>query len=56
MRKKVHQMLQKSPKDYLNYINSLNNKQSTPEIKLDTLLDIFKKLNNVKYGDDSSII
>ena len=36
MRKKIRQMRQKSPNDYWNYINSLNNKQSIPGIRLDT--------------------
>ena len=41
MRKKVRQMRQKSSKDYWNYINSHNNKQSIPEIKFDKLFDFF---------------
>ena len=51
-RKKVREMRQKSPNDYWRYINSLNSKKSKSDIKLDTLYDFFKNLNNTEYDEN----
>ena len=41
MRNKLRQMKQKSPKDFWNYVNSLNRKTNNSDIKLDSLFDFF---------------
>ena len=41
MRNNLKQMKQKSPKDFWNYVNSLNKKPSNSDIKLDSLFDFF---------------
>ena len=55
MRNKFRQMKQKSPKDFWNYVNSLNRKTSNSDIKIDSLFDFFKNLNSTEHddGDDS---
>ena len=55
MRNKLRQMKQKSPKDFWNYVNSLNRKTNNSDIKLDSLFDFFKNLNSTEHddGDDS---
>ena len=44
-------MQQKSPKDFWNYVNSLNTKLSNPDIKLDALHGFFKTLNSIEHDD-----
>ena len=51
MRTKVRQMQQKSPKDFWNYVKSLNPKPSNPDIKLDALHDFFETLNSTEHDD-----
>lgn len=54
MRKKVREMRQKSPKDYWNYVNSLNKKNKNPDIKLDNLFEFFKTINNIEHDDSDT--
>ena len=51
MRNKLRQMKQKSPKDFWNYVNSLNKKPSNSDIKLDGLFDFFKDINSTEHDD-----
>lgn len=55
MRKKVREMRQKTPKDYWNYINSLNHKKVNSDIKLESFFDFFKNINNTAQDDDVAL-
>lgn len=45
-KKKIRAMRSKSPKEYWNYINSINRKARSPEQDINFFHDFFKKLNN----------
>lgn len=51
MRNKVRQMQQKSPKDFWNYVNSLNSKNCDPDIKIENLFQFFKDINSTEHDD-----
>ena len=51
-RKRIREMRQKSPNDYWKCINSLNKKTKNNDIKLETLYDFFKNLNNTEYDEN----
>lgn len=44
-------MRSKSPKDYWNYLNSVNPKSFTHDLNLDSFYDFFKGLNNDNNKD-----
>ena len=44
-------MKQKSPKDFWNYVNSLNRKPNNSDIKLDSLFDYLKDITSTEHGD-----
>ena len=45
MRRKIRSMRSKSPKDYWNYINSLNTRNKSDDVNMDVFFDFFKNLN-----------
>ena len=55
MRNKLRQVTQKSPKDFWNYVNSLNKKPSSFGIRLERIFDFFKNINSTeRYDVDDS--
>ena len=52
VRKKIRRMRAASPKDYWNYINSLNNKTTCKDTNLDEFYDFFKHLNSNNVQDE----
>ena len=51
-RNKIRQMRTSSPKDYWNYVNSINKKTAQPDINIQVLTDFFKNLNENNSDND----